>query len=203
MKKYIEKMTREELREVWENNSKLREEVWEDAISYVNDLNIGEYLYNMNRRAASYDISYSGQWLTVLDEKYFLEWVMICNSDFGVFWEIEKEAPGKVDKLCEKGLDLYEKLHGGYYNKKTGYYEALDDKNEERVENRLQEICDLFADTFIDLCRGEYDYFDNDENLFDFWADENQLYNWYDCFIDDDLSPGVLRRVEMITTVFA
>ena len=128
---------------------------------------------------------------------------MICNSDFGVFWEIEKEAPGKVDKLCEKGLDLYEKLHGGYYNKKTGYYEALDDKNEERVENRLQEICDLFADTFIDLCRGEYDYFDNDENLFDFWADENQLYNWYDCFIDDDLSPGVLRRVEMITTVFA
>ena len=203
MKKYIEDMTREELREVWGNNSKLREEVFQDAISYVDDLNIGEYLHNMNRRAASYDISYSGQWLTVLDEKYFLEWVMICNHDFGVFWKLEKDAPGKVDELCEKGLDLYDKLNGGYYNKKTGYYISLDDKNADRVENRLREICDLFADAFLDMVRREYDYCDDDENLFTFWEDESELYNYYDCFVDDEMDGGkVLRRVVTKTYYF-
>lgn len=193
MKKYIRDMTTEELEKVWNSNSKLREIVWNDALYYVDDFNIGEYLSDLDFRAAEYRIEYSGQWMYVKNENLFLQWVKKANYDFELFWDLEKDFPGRVEMLAEKGIMLYDKLESW----------PLSDENADRMQKRLDGICEMFVDEFLRICRAEYDWIDDDEKLFDFWADENQLCNWYDCFVDDDLTPGVLRRVEMITTVFA
>lgn len=190
MRKYIKDMTNEELREVWERNQKLRKEVWEDAIDTV-DSYISDYLYNIGK-SAKYDISYCGQWMRVQEEKTFLEWVMTANSDYGIFYDIERDESGKVDKLCETGIELKEKL----------LYCDLSEKNAERMEKRLHDICVLFCDSFLDCCRAEYDWIDSDENLFSYFEDENQMGNYYDCFLDDERTPGVLYRERVITDVF-
>ena len=142
MKKYVKDMSCDELRRVWDNNEKLRREVWEQAIEYVDSCNVGEYLYRLDRRAASYDIGYCGQWMNVEDPAIFLEWVERSNSDFGIFWPVESENPGMVDALCERGREIAYRLDN---------YE-LSDKNAEMMENRLDEICDLFRRRFLELC---------------------------------------------------
>ena len=194
MKKYIKDMTTDELRDIWNANRKLRETVWNDAMEYVTFWQ-SEYLHSLDACAASYDIGYSGAYMIVKNEKLFLEWIISTNKDFGLFWDLEKDSPGNVKKLAEKGIMLLDKME---YE-----WDILSEENYTRIEKRLHEIVEIFVDEFLRICREEYDFFDNDENLFNFWADENQLYNWYDCFVDDDLTPGVLRRVETITTVFA
>lgn len=195
MKKYIEQMDRDELRQVWKNNAGLRRQVWEDAIDYVATWDVGEWLHDMERGAADYDIGYCGAWMNVKNQGLFLEWVQKVNSDFGLFWGLEKDEPGRVDVLCERGAEILWRIDHLY----------LSDRNYEMMDNRLEEICDLFRGAFLNLCRAEYDYIDDDENLFEFWEEESNLCNWYDCFIDDSdgKTPGVLRRVEVIETVFA
>lgn len=195
MKKYVKDMSCDELRNVWNNNEKLRREVWESALKYVDSCNVGEYLYRLDRRAASYDIGYCGQWMNVKNPALFLEWVERSNSDFDIFWPIESENPGMVDALCERGQEIAYRLEN---------YD-LSDKNAEMMENRLDEICDLFRCRFLELCREEYDWIDNDKNLFEFWEEEFTLMNYFDCYIDDSdgKTHWILRRVQVIETVFA
>ncbi len=202
MKKYIVDMTCEELREVWENNSKLRAEVWEDAISDV-DFWISEYLHGIGR-AADYEIgTYGHNYMTVKNIPDFLEWVKSCNRSFGIFYDLERDKPGNVVALCENADELHERLDYGVYSKRDGCYYDLSDDDAERVENRLDEILELFTDAFLDLCRREYDFFDDDENLFQFWEDESELCNYFDCFIDDEMDGGkALRRVVTHTYYF-
>ena len=64
------------------------------------------------------------------------------------------------EKLIETGLTLYDRLND--------YYLLLSDANEERMQARLDEICELFVDCFIKRCRVEYDAVDNENYLFDY-----------------------------------
>lgn len=202
MKKYIEDMTREELREVWENNSKLREEVFQDAISDI-DFWISEYLQGIGR-AADYSIgTYGHNYMTVKNIPEFLEWVQACNNSFEIFYDLERDKPETVAKLCEKAEELHEKLNYGVYSKRDGCYYDLSDDDAERVENRLDEILELFTDAFLDRCRREYDYFGDNENLFQLWEEESELMKYYDCFVDDEMDGGkALRRVVTKTYLF-
>ena len=122
----------------------------------------------------------------------FLAWAENVNDSFGLFWNIEKDDPGKVTKLCQLGAELAWKLD----------FYGLDDKNAARVEKRLEEICELFRDEFLQLCRSEYDWIDDNENLFDFWSDENQLHNYYDCFVNTEDAMPILRRITVTETVY-
>ena len=56
------------------------------------------------------------------------------------------------------------------------------------MQTRLDEICEMFCDEFIKHCRKEYDYFDNDKNLFSFWLDEifSQCGYWEECYTMGD-----------------
>lgn len=174
MKKYLSELSRDELKSLFDNNEKLRMKIWEIAIENV-DFWIGEYLHGMTRNAASYDISYCGQWMDVKNERDFFEWVENNIYTFDLFCDIENR-----EKLIETGLTLYDRLND--------YYLLLSDKNEERMQDRLDEICELFADAFIDCCRRGYDYFDDDENLFSFWLDEigAQCGYWEECYTMGD-----------------
>ena len=192
MKKYVKDMAIDELRRVWDHNEKLRREVWETALQYVDECNIGEYLYNLEYKTAEYDIGYCGAWMNIKHPGNFLAWAENCNNSYGIFWNIEKDDPGKVTKLCQLGAELAWKLD----------FYGLDDKNAARVEKRLYEICELFKKEFLQFCRSEYDWIDDNENLFDFWSDENQLYNYYDCFINTEDETPILRRITVTETVY-
>lgn len=198
MKKYIEDMTREELREVFDNNNSLRGEAWQNAVESV-DSWISDYLQGIGR-AADYSIgTYGHNYMTVKNIPEFLEWVQACNNSFGIFYDLERDKPENVAKLCEKAEELHEKSDYGVYSKRDGCYYDLSDDDAERVENRLDEILELFTDAFLDMCRREYDYFDDNENLFSYWLEEiyGGLGFWDEYYLDTDEGKYTLVRAYM------
>jgi hypothetical protein len=80
--------------------------------------------------------------------------------------------------MIDKAFTLNEKL----------LYWYLSYDNYYRVEKRLDEICDILADQFIENCTQEYDWYYKDENLFSFWMD--QLWAgvgyWEECYTMGD-----------------
>lgn len=169
MKKYLQDLSRDELKSLFDNNSLLRGAIWENAIDNV-DFWITEKLSSFGRKN-DYSIgTYGANYIRVKDVSSFLEWVNDCNSSFGEFYGLEN--------LIDKAFTLNEKLL--YWN--------LSDLNYDRVEKRLDEICDILADQFIDNCTQEYDWYYEDENLFSFWLDEidAQCGYWEECYTMGD-----------------
>lgn len=169
MKRYLEDLSRDELKSLFDSNEKLRVAIWESAIESV-DFWINEKLQGFGRMN-DYSIgTYGANYIRVKDISSFLEWVESCNNDFGDFYGMEN--------LIENACVLNDKLR----------YWDLSDKNYCRVEKRLDEICDILADHFIDYCTREYDWYYKDENLFDFWLDQlwSGVGQWEGYYIDSD-----------------
>lgn len=165
MKKYLSELSRDELKSLFDNNSILRNEIWNDAIESV-DFWVNEKLSGFGNKNFCSIGTYGTNYITVKDVPDFLEWVKACNASFEEFYGLES--------LIDKAFTLNEKL----------LYWDLSDENYCRVEKRLDEICDILADQFIDDCTREYDWYYKDENLFSFWMDElwaglGYWENWY------------------------
>jgi hypothetical protein len=159
----------DELKSLFDNNSLLRGAIWENAIDNV-DFWISEKLSNFGRKNDYCIGTYGTNYITVKDVSDFLEWVKNCNYMFEEFYGLES--------LIEKAFILNEKL----------LYWDLSDLNYDRVEKRLDEICDILADQFIENCTQEYDWYYKDENLFSFWLDEigSQCGHWEECYTIGD-----------------
>ena len=90
MKKYIEEMTREELKDIFDNNNDLRHGVYRDAMESANFW-ISEYLHGIGR-AANYSISdYGLNYMNVIDIPAFLEWVDSCHKCFEIWYDLERD----------------------------------------------------------------------------------------------------------------
>lgn len=169
MKKYLSELSRDELKSLFDNNSLLRGVIWENAIDNV-DFWISEKLSNFGRKNDYCIGTYGTNYIRVKDVSDFLEWVKNCNYMFEEFYGLES--------LIDKAFTLNEKL----------LYWDLSDDNYYRVEKRLDEICDILADQFIENCTNEYDYYYKDENLFSFWLEEidAQCGYWEECYTMGD-----------------
>lgn len=169
MKKYLSELSMDELKSLFDNNNRLRGAIWEDAIKNV-DFWVNKKLSGFGNKNFYSIGTYGANYIRVKDVSSFLEWVKDCNSSFGDFYGMES--------LIEKAFTMNEKL----------LYWDLSDLNYDRVEKRLNEICDILADSFIDTCTQEYDWYYNDENLFSFWLDEigAQCGHWEECYTMGD-----------------
>ena len=169
MKKYLSELSRDELKNLFDNNSLLRGKIWNYAIEYV-DFWVNEKLSGFGSKNFCSIGTYGTNYIKVKDVSDFLEWVKACNRDFGDFYGLES--------MIDKAFTLNEKL----------LYWDLSDDNYYRVEKRLYEICDILADQFIKNCNNEYDYYYDDKNLFDFWLDEiaAQCGYWEECYTKGD-----------------
>lgn len=111
--------------------------------------------------------------------------------------DLTEEEDARISAEMEKMEDEIQRLEDEIQEKENEI-ERLEDE-----QDNNNEICDLFANAFLDLCRRGYDYFDDNENLFSFWEEESELMNYYDCFIDDEMDGGkALRRVVTKTYYF-
>lgn len=169
MKKYLSELSRDELKSMFDNNERLRGAIWEDAIESV-DFWVNEKLSGFGNKNVCSIGTYGTNYIRVKDVSDFLEWVKNCNYMFEEFYGLES--------LIDKAFTLNEKL----------LYWDLSDDNYYRVEKRLDEICDILADQFIENCTNEYDYYYKDENLFSFWLDEidAQCGYWEECYTMGD-----------------
>lgn len=169
MKKYLSELSRDELKSLFNNNSLLRGAIWEDAIESV-DFWVNEKLSGFGNKNVCSIGTYGTNYITVKDVSDFLEWVKNCNYMFEEFYGLES--------LIDKAFALNEKL----------LYWDLSDLNYDRVEKRLDEICDILADQFIENCTQEYDWYYKDENLFSFWLEEidAQCGFWEECYTMGD-----------------
>lgn len=169
MKKYLSELSRDELKALFDNNYNLRVAILENAIDNV-DFWISEKLSNFGRKNDYCIGTYGANYIRVKDVPSFLEWVEACNRGFGDFYGLES--------MIDKAFTLNEKL----------LYWDLSDENYCRVKKRLDEICDILADQFIENCTQEYDWYYKDENLFIFWLD--QLWSgvgyWEECYTMGD-----------------
>ena len=91
---------------------------------------------------------------------------------------------------------LYERLNDGYYSKRDGYYYALDDVNAERVENRLDEILEMFTGEFVRRCNDEINWYYKDENLFSYWLETiwEDIRAWKEYYTETDENNYTLYR---------
>lgn len=169
MKKYLSELSRDELKSMFDNNDLLRGAIWEDAIESV-DFWVNEKLSGFGNKNFCSIGTYGTNYIKVKDVSDFLEWVKACNRDFGDFYGLES--------MIDKAFILNEKLL--YWN--------LSDLNCDRVEKRLEEICDILADQFIDNCTNGYDYYYDDKNLFSFWLEEIDAQSgyWEECYTMGD-----------------
>ena len=183
-------MTKEELQDIFDNNNDLRHEVYHDAMENTYFW-ISEYLHGIN--GAEYEIgNYGPNWMKVISVPEFLGWVEDCHKCFEIWYDLERNEQGKVQKLIDKAMLLYDRLNYGYYDKREGYYMDLDDVNAERVETRLDEILEIFTDEFIKRCNAEYNYWCDDEHLCDYWMDT--LEHWEEYYTETDENNHTLYR---------
>jgi hypothetical protein len=168
--KDIKTLTTEELKKVFENNSKLKEAVFENARGDV-DFWIGEYMKNFSPTSIDYNIGYPGNYFVVKNEYDFIQGCIEIQKDFCFFSD---ETAAKI-AYCDSLMDRYENI------------KWYDYKNSELLEKRISELVNTIKNTFLLNLINEYDFYYDDKNLLDYFINEysdNFLYGDY--YIDDN-----------------
>ena len=170
--KKLNELNIEELKLVFENNSKLQEQVFEDMFDNA-DFCCGEYLDCWNREGIDYCIGWDrGTYFNAKDWGMFLEGLEEAQKTFCFLAD-------NYNPLIEKAWKLYDKYT----------YHAYDfsDLNYERIENRLTDIIETLEDACYKRFMDEYEYcFDSKNQLdyfLDFYAAERMNTDFY---IDED-----------------
>ena len=166
--KNFKELSIEELKLVFENNSKLQEKVFEDMFDNA-DFWCGEYLGCWNRGGIDYCIGWDrGTYFNAKDFGMFLEGLEEVQKTFCFLAD-------NYNSLIEKAWKLYDKY----------MYHAYDfsDLNYERIENRLTDIIETLEEACYKRFMNEYEYCFNSKNqldyFLDFYAVERMDNNFY------------------------
>jgi hypothetical protein len=156
-------LTTEELKKVFENNEKLKNEVFDaaqDDASYW----INEYLGCFERGALECNIGYPGDYIRVKDQGKFIQGLKQLQKDYCYFSDDDEKTTSYVDRL----IDRYNNLP---------YY---DDINAARLEARIEELITILQSNFLRTLVNEYNYY----------YDTNNLYNYFiECYSDNLSGP--------------
>lgn len=166
--KYIKDLTNDELKKVYENNNELQEKVFDALLEHAYFW-IDEYTNEFDRNTFELNVGYPGNYITVKENESFIRGCKKVQECFEIF---SYTTFNKV-LYCEK-------LMGRWWL-------VQDEKNEHRINNRIDELIDDISDAFLDRLVDEYNAAFNDENLIDYWV--NFLADNYTCkdyFVDDN-----------------
>lgn len=167
--KNFEQLTTEELKQVFNNNSKLQNIVYDAAIEDINFW-VQEYFNCFERGALEYNIGYPGNFITVKNNYDFIQGLKKLQKDF-------EYLPGdakKDIKYCDHLMARYDALPLNDY------------KNADLLENRINEIINGLKSEFLNQIVAEYNYYYDSENLKNYFLEcysENMSDNYY---INDD-----------------
>jgi hypothetical protein len=180
--KYLHELNLEELKEVYNKNQNLQEEVFDDMVETA-AFWCSEYLACWNNRGINYCIGWDrGTYFKCTDREYFIEGLKSVQRMFGFLADEWNEKIKYIEKLLTK-LDYL------YYNSSA--------ENYDRVEARIDELIKELEMACYKWLMSEYeDCFDNENQLdyfLNFFADERMDDSFY---VDDDME--LFEHVEYI-----
>ncbi|AHJ87628.1 hypothetical protein Bp8pC_198 [Bacillus phage Bp8p-C] len=165
-KKLIEELTQDELKKVWENNPKLRQQVQEDAAEGEMYW-VGDRLHYVKSYLSNWSIGgFSHVYMTIDDYQGFLEGAEKLSKDMGLFTTEEEDR---------KALDSMKQAQEAYLNADT---DEECDELYEKFENVCDSIAQLLANNMKDAVESCY----TDENAFDYFLEfyvDNRLDDEY------------------------
>jgi hypothetical protein len=162
-------LTTEELKKVFNNNEKLKNEVFDaaqDDASYW----INEYLECFERGALECNIGYPGDYIRVKDQYKFIQGLKQLQKDYCYLSEDDEKIMLYADHL----IDRYNNLP---------YY---DDTNAARLDDRIEELTTILQSNFLRILVNEYNYYYDTDNLYNYFIEsyaDNLTDNYY---IDDN-----------------
>ena len=154
--KNFKELSIEELELVFENNSKLQENVFDDMFDNANFW-CSEYLNCWKNGSIDYCIGWDrGTYFSVKDCGMFLEGLEKAQKLYGFLSD-------DYNHMIEKAWELYDKYT----------YHAYDfsDLNYERIENRLTDIIETLESACYKRFMNEYEYCFDSKNQLDYFLD--------------------------------
>ena len=154
--KKLNELNQEELRHVFENNSKLQEKVFDDMFNNA-DFWCGEYLICWNRRGIDYSIGWDrGTYFKCTDKNYFIDGLKEVQHIYCFLDDKYNDKIEHVEKLLNK-LDYL------YYNSS--------EENYNRLETRIDELIEELENACYDRFMNEYEYCFNSKNQLDYFLE--------------------------------
>ena len=180
--KNFKDLNTEELKLVFENNSKLQEKVFNDMMDNA-DFWCGEYLDCWNRKGIDFSIGWDrGTYFKCTDRDYFIDGLKEVQHVYCFLADEYNKKIEYVEKLLNK-LDYL------YYNSS--------EENYNRLETRINELIEELETACYDRFMLEYEYcFDSKNQLeyfLDFYAAE-RIDN--DFYINEDYT--LFKHVEYV-----
>jgi hypothetical protein len=176
-KKYIEKLTKEELKLVFKANNQLQNDVYEDMID--SELHwVGEQLDYIRASLSDWSIgAYNRNYLKVKDNSGFIDGLIEMDKGIPLFSDKEAKQIYEVQELRDRFYEMPSDEDG---------YEELEEEYEAAVQELAEAVTDKFGQRLDDCSNSEYqlDYF------IEFYADarlEEDLF-----YIDDEDDSYVL-----------
>lgn len=153
MRKLLKDMNRDELQELFEHNRHFRQEAFEHATQSVYFW-IEEYTHDLPARAADYEFGvYCRSYFTIRDADEVLIWLEKAQKAF-----------------CLLSDDEYIKAEAAWAMRCKLLYEVnnMTEEEEDATQAEYEKTLDIIADCVRARLAGEYEYFENDENVFEY-----------------------------------
>ena len=167
--KPYEDLTIEELKQVFNNNEKLQDDILQAAQDDV-DYWISEYMNCFERGALVYNIGYPGNYIKIKNSYEFIQGLKQLQEEYCYL----SEDGEKNIKYCDHLMSRHNNL-------------PFDDYiNAERLENRIDEITEELKNDFLKQLVNEYNYYYDTKNLCDYFVEmyaDNMTGQYY---IDDN-----------------
>ena len=180
--KNVKDLNTEELKLVFENNSKLQEKVFDDMFDAA-DFWCGEYLNCWKRGAIDYSIGWDrGIYFKSRDDKLFIDGLKEAQH---IYCFLADEYKKKIEYV----ENLLNRLEYVYYNSS--------EENYNRLETRVNELIEELENACYNRFMNEYEYcFDSKnqmEYFLDFYVDEKMDNNFY---VDEEYT--LFKHVEYV-----
>jgi len=173
--KKLSDLNRDELEQVWDNNKKLRERVFQTGMESACWV-IDDWLHDLPHRAADYSIEgCGGDYFTVKNVPDFLHWLEEAQKFWCLLPENDEWSPWP---LIEKAALLDERMDYLYHELSSENYERMESRRDEIIEELEEAVCKVFS--------GQYEYFYSDKNCFEYFVDTLDCYFDGDYWIDED-----------------
>lgn len=168
--KYLNELNSEELKLVFENNSKLQEEVFNDMFENANYWN-EEYLSCWERGAIDYCIGWDrGTYFEVKDRQGFIDGLKKAQKTFGFLVDEWNEKINYTEHLISRLNNLV-------------YW---DEVNEERLNNRIDELIEKLETACYKRLMSEYESCFDSENQLDYFLEFYSSERMDDSFYVDE-----------------
>lgn len=168
MKKFND-LTIEELKIVFDNNTKIQDETLnaaqEDITYWIN-----EYMESFEPGTLEYNIGYPGDYLSVNNIYEFVQGLRRLQEDFCYLSEENEKTIDYIDLLITRYNNL-------------PYY---DTKNANKIDLRIEELTEQLSNAFFHQLIKEYNYYYNSDNLKEYFIEIYADNMNGDFYVDDN-----------------